>query len=65
MTGQQRSACVFFGSRLAVYDNWLNRDPLGEYGGINLYGFVKNTPMGMVDSDGRSWWPSTGTSTRI
>ncbi len=28
---------------------WLNRDPLGEAGGINLYGFVGNSPLSRVD----------------
>jgi RHS repeat-associated protein len=28
---------------------WMNRDPLGEAGGINLYGFVSNNPVNWVD----------------
>ncbi len=28
---------------------WLNQDPLGEGGGINLYGFVGNSPLNAVD----------------
>ena len=28
---------------------WINRDPLTEYGGFNLYGFVGNTPNNGVD----------------
>jgi len=32
---------------------WVNRDPLHELGGINLYGFVANCPIGYFDSDGR------------
>ena len=31
---------------------WPNRDPMGENGGLNLYGFVGNNPMGFVDSLG-------------
>jgi RHS repeat-associated protein len=31
---------------------WINRDPLGEAGGMNLYGFVGNGPVGAVDSSG-------------
>ena len=31
---------------------WVNRDPLGEEGGVNLYGFVGNGPIGAVDPDG-------------
>jgi RHS repeat-associated protein len=28
---------------------WLNRDPIEEEGGINLYGFVANNPVSFVD----------------
>lgn len=28
---------------------WLNSDPLGELGGVNLYGMVGNNPVGSVD----------------
>lgn len=28
---------------------WLNQDPIGERGGINLYGFVGNNPVNYVD----------------
>jgi hypothetical protein len=28
---------------------WLSRDPIGERGGVNLYGFVRNHPLGRVD----------------
>ncbi len=28
---------------------WLTRDPLGVAGGINLYGFVSNDPVNLVD----------------
>ena len=30
----------------------MNRDPVGEYGGINLYGFVGNHPVGTIDPFG-------------
>jgi RHS repeat-associated protein len=33
---------------------WLNRDPIGENGGINLYGFVHNSPVSTVDAYGWS-----------
>jgi RHS repeat-associated protein len=33
-------------------ERWMNRDPLGEAGGINLYGFVANDPINLVDPDG-------------
>jgi RHS repeat-associated protein len=28
---------------------WLTRDPLGEAGGVNLYGFVQNSPVNFID----------------
>ncbi|MCI5138790.1 MAG: RHS repeat-associated core domain-containing protein, partial [Candidatus Electrothrix sp. AR1] len=31
---------------------WINRDPIGEAGGINLYGFVGNDPVDLVDTWG-------------
>jgi len=31
---------------------WASRDPIGEAGGINLYGFVGNGPTGKIDSLG-------------
>jgi hypothetical protein len=48
----------------AYYDpaaqRWINRDPLGEQGGRNLFGFVGNGPMARVDSDGRGWTDPDG-----
>jgi RHS repeat-associated protein len=32
---------------------WLNRDPIDEWGGMNLYSFNHNNPICYVDSDGR------------
>jgi RHS repeat-associated protein len=32
---------------------WLNRDPMGESGGINLFEPVCNSPLNCVDTDGR------------
>jgi len=31
---------------------WLNRDPLQEEGGLNLYAYVDNEPVNAFDSDG-------------
>jgi len=28
---------------------WLNRDPIGEQGGVNLYAYVGNNPINLVD----------------
>ena len=34
---------------------WLNRDPNGAWGGVNVYGFVGNRPANAVDIYGQSW----------
>ena len=34
---------------------WPNRDPIGERGGINLYGFLGNSPIQRIDKDGRAF----------
>jgi len=41
--------------------HWLSRDPIGELGGINLYGYVGNMPMSRIDPLGLWYWndPST------
>jgi len=31
---------------------WLNQDPIGENGGINLYQFVGNNPISVIDPSG-------------
>jgi RHS repeat-associated protein len=37
---------------------WLNRDPIGEAGGINLYGYVGNSPPNRIDPLGLDYgWP--------
>ena len=36
---------------------WPNRDPIGEAGGINLYGFVGSSPLSFVDPWGLSVQP--------
>jgi RHS repeat-associated protein len=35
-----------------VDGRWINRDPIAEQGGVNLYGFVLNNPENAVDSLG-------------
>ena len=35
---------------------WLSRDPLGESGGFNLYGYVEGSPIGRLDPEGELWW---------
>ena len=34
---------------------WMNRDPSGEAGGLNLYGLVGNSPVGRIDPLGLHW----------
>ncbi len=36
--------------------SWPSRDTIGEQGGLNLYGFVANYPIGFVDPVGFSVW---------
>lgn len=54
MPVQRVSGVVGFVERF--YDpnlqRFLNRDPIGEAGGINLYGYVRNEPVGTVDPFG-------------
>jgi RHS repeat-associated protein len=49
-----KSGNYYYGNRF--YDpnlqRWPNRDPIEEDGGINLYEFVKNSPISWFDSDG-------------
>lgn len=37
-------------------DRWPNRDPLEEWGGLNLYEFCVNNPLYYFDPLGMSWW---------
>jgi RHS repeat-associated protein len=52
--------CVGSGYRLynPSTGRWPSRDPIGELGhdGANLYAFVRNTPVNLVDTDGRESW---------
>lgn len=36
---------------------WFSRDPIGERGGNNLYGFNANSPLSRVDALGLEPWP--------
>jgi RHS repeat-associated protein len=48
------SGFYYFGYRF--YDpathRWLNRDPITEEGGVNLYGYVGNNPIDLIDPFG-------------
>ncbi|MEW5977245.1 MAG: RHS repeat-associated core domain-containing protein [Acidobacteriota bacterium] len=39
---------------------WLGRDPIEEGDGPNRYSFVRNTPLNVVELDGRSGWSFSG-----
>src|SRR5205823_3078293 len=51
------SGLYYYGFRF--YDpnlqRWLNRDPIGERGGINLYAFVGNSPINRRDPLGLAY----------
>jgi len=53
------SGMYYYGYRF--YDpnlqRWLNRDPIQELGGINLYEFVLNSPTGFLDIYGLQFVP--------
>ena len=55
MPVQRQSGLVLYAFRDG-YDpriqRWIQRDPIGEAGGINLYGFVGNSPLNAVDPQG-------------
>ncbi len=53
------SGLVYFGYRFySPYQRrWLNRDPLQEQGGINLYAYVNGDPLGYIDPDGQQALP--------
>ncbi len=50
-THRRRPSCRRHDRQLAA--KWLNRDPMGERGGLNLYGFVENGPVNKFDLLGR------------
>ena len=59
LSSSATSGLYYYGYRF--YDpylqRWLNREPLEEAVGSNLYEFVHGSPIYHVDSDGRIPWP--------
>jgi RHS repeat-associated protein len=51
----QETGMYYYGTRLysPTLARWINRDPIEENGGWNLYGFVGNEPVGRWDMRGR------------
>lgn len=58
----RRALAIATGSRACAYktasgrSKWPSRDPIGEKGVRNLYGFVLNDPLNKLDPDGRDTW---------
>ncbi len=53
----EETCLYYYGYRYydPVTGRWPSRDPIGEYVGINLYGFVGNSAIDRVDILGLSW----------
>ena len=50
------SGYYYYGYRYLKDGRWPNRDPLGERGGLNLYGFIGNNPVNQIDELGLMKW---------
>jgi RHS repeat-associated protein len=50
----ERSGLLYFGFRFyePTFQRWINRDPIEESGGINLYSYVRNNPINNADPFG-------------
>ncbi|AZO91919.1 type IV secretion protein Rhs [Stutzerimonas stutzeri] len=61
-SGKERDATglYYYGYRYFApwLSRWINPDPAGAVDGLNLYGFVGNSPVGKVDRDGRMMEPT-------
>src|SRR5690606_15775293 len=53
----------YYGYRFynAETGRWLNRDPIGEQGGLHLYGMADNNPVSWVDVLGLALYAFDGT----
>ena len=56
------SGVLYYGYRYysPSLGRWLSRDPIGEMGGLNLYGYVDNDVMNYVDTDGMAKYQPNG-----
>lgn len=55
---------VYYGYRWYAPERgrWLSRDPLGEEGGVNVYGFARNSPLNWADPLGLALYAFDGTN---
>jgi len=55
----QPSGLLVMGARLysPSLGRWINRDPIEEAGGINLYEYAGNRPTSVIDPSGLTWYP--------
>jgi RHS repeat-associated protein len=53
------SGLVYYGYRFyaPLLQRWLNRDPIQELGGKNLFEFVENRPLNGIDREGLQYVP--------
>ena len=45
----------------SVSGRWVNKDPIGESGGLNLYGMTENSPVDQIDAFGHELYAIDGT----
>jgi len=51
-------ACNSFAYYQTERGRWISRDPIEETGGINIYGYVDNSPLNKIDHLGQDSWAS-------
>lgn len=54
----RETGLYYFGGRFysPFLCRWLNRDPIGEQGGLNLYAFCRNDPINHYDKNGCAYF---------
>jgi RHS repeat-associated protein len=51
---------TLFRAYSSIAGRWLSRDPIAEKGGVNLYAYVANDPVGLIDQLGLDEYEVTG-----
>jgi len=64
---EEGTGWLYYGYRWldTVTGRWVGRDPIGERGGINLYGFVENRGLQWIDPVGLSSGGDTNVTTHV